>query len=340
MSTIQEELNGLQTLKNDFARHKEVEAKIEEKKKQITSIENLCTKVSIPEPVLNEDKVHELEMQRKKFCTQAPETLMLLPLLAFIGIGLYITNFGHILAFILVFLCAHLTSFFSTTPQTIGLGLSVFLSRNIWGSASKEWQMVFLGLGVVYIVLMIWDGVLFSKKKEFDKKIEQEKKSAAFRLEREKEEHRKAVAQKIKEKRQNSQGQIDEIKKEIEELQVLNKKILAHIAENNVLDNADKSEEIVDYLMTQIQRKRANSLSEALRMYDAEQEKKTQKEKAEKQRLIDMRLKYELEQNERDRKAWADLEESNRRFDFEMSMKREQKHQTEELERIRKALEE
>ena len=53
-----------------------------------------------------------------------------------------------------------------------------------------------------------------------------------------------------------------------------------------------------------------------------------------------MLLKYELDRIERDRKAWADLEASNRQFAFEMDMKREQKRQTEALERIRKALEE
>lgn len=340
MSAIQEELQGLQALQADFARRKEVDAKIEAKKKRIASIEKTCLNVSIPEPTLNEDKVREIEKQRAKYQTEAPEKLMLLPLLAFIGIGLYLNNFGHILTFILVFLCVHIPSFFGTIPQIIGLAVGVFLSRNIWGNAPKEWQLVFIGLGVVFLILVIWDRAISQKFKEFTRAIEQEKKSAEFRLEKEKKEHTVAVAMKIKEKRAQAQSQIDEINKEIAELQELKVKIQRHIRENTVLDNVDKDEAIVDYVVTQIQRKRASSLSEALRMYDAENEKKQEKERIEKNRIADMRLRYELDKIERDRKAWADLEASNRQFEFEMAMKKEQKRQTEELERIRKALEE
>lgn len=346
MADLQEELQGLQTLQTDFARKAEVQDKIAAKKDKIAQIEKSCKNVNIPAPVL-EDTNWGLQAALNKCKTDKPVGILWLVAFAFLGAGIYFGGFKNILFGLVNGFLALFGGAMGFIPSIIILALSVFLSRSLWSGATLLWQIVFCVLGLAWQLLAFWVTAIGKKEKKLKKEIEEYKIKAQEEFENAQMMHRREVAKKIKKKEELARPQIEEIYKEIADLRDLEKRIQNKINENPILDNADKNEELVDFVVSLIKRKRATSLSEALRLYDGEKklekqeaENKKREEERQAKRIADMRLQFELDKIERDRKAWADLQESNRQFAYQMDMKREQRKQSEELERIRKALEE
>lgn len=141
----------------------------------------------------------------------------------------------------------------------------------------------------------------------------------------------------IKRMRKENKKRADEIRNE--KILPLEKERESHcrnLASMDVLSYQDENLETVDYLINQLESRRANSLTEALRRYDA---KKDQEERERKQREKEwMRYENERLQRQLDRQL-ADqryAEEVNRQIDHNWEMKRLEEKKLKEIEELRK----
>jgi hypothetical protein len=339
MDNREADLRALETLLFDLKSSREIEKQIIAKQKSVEDYKEKAKNRNMPKAPTKDSHISQKMERDKKKKDDKSGVLALFSMLICIAIGVisYCTsNTPSWWKSILIVVCFWLFNCFAPVGWVIGTGLSVWIGWSIWPGMSLVWQMVLVVLCIANLVVA-WVGNSKDKKiKAEAEKIEAQKQAEEREYQAALREYERAIAKvkadNVAKALTTQKPALEEIKELKETLRQTNKRI----ADNSILVTEDKTIEVVEYVHSQIYRKRADSLVEALRMYDGEKER----EKQQQQRLVNMRLKYELERNERDRKAWAELEAANRQFDFEMTMKQEQKRQTEELERIRKALEE
>lgn len=128
---------------------------------------------------------------------------------------------------------------------------------------------------------------------------------------------------------------IAELKRDLPELRKELTKHQMAIAASNVLGGKDKNLETVGYLIHQIANKRANSIQEALLQLDA----KNAKEQEEKARLAHYQFMYDMQRQADGQRAVREAEAYMRQTFHNMEMQKQARRQSEELERIRKELE-
>ena len=339
MDCRETDLKALESLLIDLKSSQEIEEKIVAKQKSIEDYKEKAKNRNLPKAPAKDSYISQKMEQEKKQEENKTGGSALLSILICIAIGVisYCTsNTPSWWKSILVVVCFWLFSCFAPVGWVIGTGLGVWIGWSIWPGMNLVWKIVLVGLCIANLVVA-WLGNAKDKKiKAGEGKIEAQKQAEEREYQAALREHERAIAKAKADNVAKALTAMEPARKEIQKMKEDLRQIKRRIADNSILAAEDKNPELIEYVISQLHRKRAASLSEALRMYDGEKEK----EKQQQQRMVDMRLRAALERNERDRKAREDLEAANRQFDFEMAMKKEQKRQTEELERIRKALEE
>lgn len=208
------------------------------------------------------------------------------------------------------------------------------------GESMPEWFGLTIGLSgwacigywiatVVIINKMDYSGRNFSAKQRAwiaeGARIDQETKK---RNEQAYEAAREASFKEQRELIAELKGVLPDMRKELTQHQ-------AAIAASTVLGNKDKNLETVGFLIHQIANKRANSIQEALLQLDA----KNEKEQEEKARLAHYQFMYDMQQQANGQRAVREAEEYMRQTFHNMEMQKQARRQTEELERIRRELE-
>lgn len=208
------------------------------------------------------------------------------------------------------------------------------------GESAPDWFVAVVAIGgwtcigywiatVVIINKMDYSGRKFSAKQkawiEEGARIDQETKK------RNEQAYEAAREASFKEQREF----IAELKRDLPELRKELTQHQAAINASDVLGSKDKNLETVGYLINQIANKRANSIQEALLQLD---EKKT-KEQEEKARLAHYQFMYDMQRQAEGQRAVREAEEYMRQTFHNLEMQKQARRQTEELERIRRELE-
>jgi hypothetical protein len=208
------------------------------------------------------------------------------------------------------------------------------------GESAPDWFVAVVAIGgwtcigywiatVVIINKMDYSGRKFSAKQkawiEEGARIDQETKK------RNEQAYEAAREASFKEQREF----IAELKRDLPELRKELTQHQAAINASDVLGSKDKNLETVGYLINQIANKRANSIQEALLQLD---EKKA-KEQEEKARLAHYQFMYDMQRQAEGQRAVREAEEYMRQTFHNLEMQKQARRQTEELERIRRELE-
>ena len=128
---------------------------------------------------------------------------------------------------------------------------------------------------------------------------------------------------------------IAELKRDLPQLKKELTQHQAAIAASTVLGSKDKDLETVGFLIHQMANKRANSIQEALLQLDAKKEK----EQEEKARLAHYQFMYDMQRQADGQRAVREAEDYMRQTFHNLEMQKQARRQTEELERIRRELE-
>lgn len=219
------------------------------------------------------------------------------------------------------------------------------------GESAPDWFVAVVAIGgwtcigywiatVVIINKMDYSGRKFSAKQkawiEEGARIDQETKK------RNEQAYEAAREASFKEQREF----IAELKRDLPELR---KELTQHqtaIAASDILGREDKNLETVVFLIRQLENKRANSIQEALLQLDdkrqkaeAERAAKLKKEQEEKAILARYQFMYDMQRQAEGQRAVREAEEYMRQTFHNLEMQKQARRQTEELERIRRELE-
>lgn len=342
MPGLQEELSALRALQEDFSNIKYLKEQIEKKKKKIASAEKEIKKdFIIQEPRIDHTESRRMEKEMADLSKQIGGGAVAGLLGCSFGmalIGLFAGyGFGKIWA-ALGACCVFVFGCFGIIPGVIGCGLATWMGWKAWCSVSPLWQIILVLLAVLALI----SGHFYSKaeKKEtillakMQADLEQQKKQEKENWEKAKKRYDKEKKKAEAEMKAISQTQNQALNNEINDLYARLGEVNARIANNAVLDNSDKTAEVVEFLISQIQRKRANSLADALLQYDnmVRQRDKDRFERETRQLQMDMERMW---QDQRIR------QEADDRFNqamHNMRVEKEQRRQTELLQELKDSL--
>lgn len=336
MSDVQNDLLALQEIQANFQRIKQLDKEIQDVKDEMDSQAAYFEGEALPaKPYKDDTKSKALRAQANSSAAGTYACLYTLCLIVAAVVALFIgLKHGALLA-ILGAGVAWIGGSAGLIGAVIGCALATGIGWKCWSHANTA-QAIILALMAVGTFIFSYlykkadnkDGYIHAAIKNQEDLEAIEFKQAYAAYEKTAKEIKKRNDAALKVQQQDYYDQIDELK-------ARQKAIRAQIAQNPVLDDSDKKEEIVAFLISQIQRKRANSLSEALVQYDSKTE---QERKAEIERL-DRQLQADLERFNRDQQIRREADEQFNQAMHRLRVEKEQRRQTEELERIRRELE-
>lgn len=336
MNDVQTDLLALQEIQADFQKIKYLDKQIQGVKDEIDSQEAYYEGEKLPTPPAKSNA--KSKAMREKANASPSGTYAVLYTLCLVVaavVALFIGLKQGALSAILAAGIAWVGGAMGPIWAVAGCGLGTWIGWKCWSHANTT-QAIILVLMAIGTIIFAYlykkasdeEGDIHSAIKEQEKLEEIEFKRAMEKYEKTVEQIEKKNAEALKIRNKHFYDQIDELKAQ-------QKALRAKIAQNPVLDDSDKKEEVVAFLISQIQRKRANSLSEALVQYDnkTEQERKAELERFERQ------LQADMERFARDQQIRREADEQFNQAMHRLKVEKEQRRQTEELERIRRELE-
>ena len=342
MADLQAELNGLLTLQADMQAVNKQKEKINSQKSKIdASKAQIKKKFVLTEPGVDRTESRRLEEKLKAYQNSQDFTMAGLFSccdFAIAIIGFCVGSGGAKLLAVLAAAVLWLFGCFGLVPVLIGAGLAALIGWNVWSHASLLWQII---LAVLAVACVIFSHISKQQEKEekgiLDKMkadIENQKKAEDEDLKR----RMAAYNEKLKNADQEFQATCDRMNKELlDEMDRLYREldeILNRISDNPVLDNSDKKPEVVEFVISQIQRKRATSLADALLQYDGmvRQQDKDRLERETRQ------LQWEMDRMWRDQQIRQEADDRFNQAMHNLRMEKEQKRQTKLLEEMRDSL--
>lgn len=336
MSNVQTDLQALLKIQEDFQRIKKLDQEIQNVKDEIDSQNAYYAGERYPTPpIKNNAKSKAMKQQANGSPAGTYALLFTVCMIVVAVVALFIgLKHGALLA-ILAAGIAWIGSTMGIFGAVAGIGLGTWIGWKCWSQANTA-QVVILVLMAIGTIIFSYlykkandaEGDIHGDIKRQEELEEQEYKKALA-------EHEKTVEKIKKRNAEAKKARNKAFYDEIDGLKAQQRQIHDEIMKNPVLDNSDKTEEVIVFLVSQIQRKRANSLSEALQQYDAkvEQERRAEIEQ------LDRKLQADLDRFNRDQQIRREADEQFNQAMHRMRMEKEQRRQTEELERIRKELE-
>lgn len=336
MNDVQTDLLALQEMQEDFQRIKHLDKKIQDVKDEMDSQKAYYQGEKLPErPRKNSIKSKTMREQANKGQSGTYALLYTLCLVVVAVVALFIGLKHGALLGILAAGIAWVGGAMGPIWAAVGSGLGTWIGWKCWSHANATQAIILILMAIGTIIFAYLykkandkEGDILPAIKEQEELEEKEYKQALAEYEKTAEKIKKKNAEAVKVRNKHFYDQIDELKAQQREIRT-------KITQNPVLDNSDKKEEVVAFLISQIQRKRANSLSEALVQYDAKTE---QERKAEIERL-DRQLQADLDRFNRDQQIRREADEQFNQAMHRLKVEKEQRRQTEELERIRRELE-
>lgn len=336
MNDVQTDLLALQEMQADFQRIKYLDKQIQDVKDEIASIKAHYKGEKLPErPRKNSIKSKTMREQANKGQSGTYALLYTVCLVVVAVVALFIGLKHGALLGILAAGIAWVGGAMGPIWAVAGCGLGTWIGWKCWSQANTTQAIILILMAIGTIIFAYLykkandkEGDLLPAIKEQEELEEKEYKQALAEYEKTAEKIKKKNAEAVKVRNKHFYDQIDELKAQQREIRT-------KITQNPVLDNSDKKEEVVAFLISQIQRKRANSLSEALVQYDAKTE---QERKADIERL-DRQLQADLDRFNRDQQIRREADEQFNQAMHRLKVEKEQRRQTEELERIRRELE-
>ena len=336
MSDVQTDLLALQELQADFQRIKQLDKKIQDVKDEIDSQNAYYEEEKLPvRPTKNDSKSKAMRKQAYNGPSGTYALLYTVCLIVAAVVALFIgLQHGALLA-ILAAGIAWVGGSMGLPGALIGCGLGTWIGWKCWSQANTPQAIILILMAIGTIIF----AYLYKKTSDAEGDV-----MAAVRVQEELEEkeYKQALAEYEKEveKIEKKNAEAKKVRNkafydEINALKAQQQKIRNKIMENPVLDNSDKKEEVVAFLISQIQRKRANTLADALQQYDA----KTEQEKRAEIERLDRQLQADLDRFNRDQQIRREADEQFNQAMHRLRVEKEQRRQTEELERIRRELE-
>ena len=336
MRDVQNDLLALQEIQANFQRIKKLDKEIQDVKDEMDSQAAYFEGEKYPvRPYKSDAKSKALRAQVQSSSAGTYACLFTLCLAVAGVVALFIgLKHGALLA-ILAAGVAWIGSAAGPIGAIVGCALATGIGWKCWSYANTTQSIILVLMAVGTLIFSYLykktgdkEGDIFTAIKEQEELEAAEYKQASDAYEKTVKEIKKRNDAALKVQQQHFYDQIDELKAQ-------QKAIRAQIAQNPVLDNSDKKEEIVAFLISQIQRKRANSLSEALVQYDT----KTELERKAEIERLDRQLQADLDRFNRDQQIRREADEQFNQAMHRLRVEKEQRRQTEELERIRKELE-
>ena len=342
MNNVQSDLEALLEIQKDFEIIKELEAKVNKLKNKQATVEKQCKKEIPNTPAIDHTESQRLEKKKKDISVNAGGgyAFGLLAFCAVIAImGLFLGYGFDKIWCVLGAACLFIGGFAGYVGVAVGCGLCALIGWNVWVHAAIHWQIVLLILAALSVTM----GCLLVREdkkaklitEQLQLQIDEQKLLEKRQWEIRKAEHDKKVADIKEENRALSEKMNQETRAELNEVQAQIRSVKARITDNPVLDNSDKTEEVVAYVISQLQRKRAVSLTDALLQYDAmiKQQDRDRFERETRQLQMDMERMWRDEQIRREADAQFNQAMHN------LKVEKEQRRQTELLEEINRKTE-
>ena len=254
------------------------------------------------------------------------------------AIGLFTGDgFGKIWAFVAafgIFVCGC----YGLIPAIVGCGLTTWIGWKAWSSASLFWQIVLIAMAVIAIIS---GHFYYTAQKKSEKDLVKLKDDLEKQKQAEEADLKKRMSAYEKERRRikaECQAATEKMNKDFkDELQALRVQIAeaeTRIVTNPVLDSSDKKPEVVEFVISQIQRKRATSLADALLQYDGmvRQQDKDRLERETRQ------LQWEMDRMWRDQQIRQEADDRFNQAMHNMRVEKEQRRQTKLLEELKDSL--
>lgn len=338
MSSVQSDLEALRALQQDFENIKILKQQINTTDNKIKHIEKQCKPDKMPkEPELDRSKSEAMQKEVQELTTKTAggeAAGLTFCLIAVAVIGLFTgSGFGKLWA-VLGAGCAWLGCCFGLVPALVGCGLGVFIGWDAWVNAGIFLQII---LGILTAASIVWAHIGHQKDKKIKPQVEQKGKEiyeqqkaedAAFALA--KEEYKQKLIASEEEFRALSRRVNKELYDEMESLREQLRAAKDRIANNPVLDDSDKKEEVIEFVISQLQRKRAVSLTDALQQYDA----MVRQREEDRLDYENRKLQMDMERMRRDEEILRNADAQWNQAMHNMRMEKEQRRQTKILEEI------
>lgn len=342
MADLQAELNGLLTLQADMQAVNKQKEKINSQKSKIAaSKEKIKKKFVLTEPGVDRTESRRLEEKLKAYKNSQDFTmagLFTVCDLAIAVIGFCIGSGAAKLLAVLAAAVFWVFGCFGLVPVLIGAGLATLIGWNIWSHASLLWQIILAALAVACVIFSHRSNLEDKKEKVILEKmkadIENQKKAEDADLERRRANFKEKQKNADKEYQETCDKMNKELLDELDRLYEELDEILNRISDNPVLDNSDKTPEVLEFVISQIQRKRANSLADALLQYDGmvRQRDKDRLERETRQ------LQWEMDRMWRDQQIRQEADDRFNQAMHNMRVEKEQRRQTKLLEELKDSL--
>ena len=342
MADLQTELSGLLTLQADMQAVNKLKEKINQQKNKIAASETqIKKKFVLTEPGVDRTESQRMEKKMQEFTKSQDYTmagLFTVCDLAIAIIGFCTGSGGAKLLAVLAAAVFWLFGCFGLVPVMIGAGLATLIGWNVWSHTSLLWQII---LGVLAVACVIFshrsnledkeEKVILEKMKA---DIENQKKAEDADLEQRRANFKEKQKNADKEYQETCDKMNKELLDELDRLYEELDEILNRISDNPVLDNSDKTPEVLEFVISQIQRKRANSLADALLQYDGmvRQRDKDRLERETRQ------LQWEMDRMWRDQQIRQEADDRFNQAMHNMRVEKEQRRQTELLQELKDSL--
>ena len=336
MSQFQTDLDALVAMRADFREAKSLQGKIEAKKKEHDTVRNRTEDALPDKPQMDRSRSLKAKAERGPISDGGWYALLetvFLAAAAVIGCIAHRSFLGVLAAGI-----CWVAGCLGFVGIAVGMVAGVWIGWKAWICASPTWQIVLVVLGILSAVMAILYHLVQKRSAKqiaaFEERISQAEALEKAEHEKAMQAYEKQVETIRAERRLDEQKEHAAIDEQVSALYAELKTVMNRIADNPVLDDSDKSEELVEFVISQLQRKRADSLKEALHLYDAEKEK--QEQEASRQRML--QFQYEMDRLNREMQAQREAEDRLNQVMHDMRVQQEQRKQTKILEDIRKSL--